>query len=510
MKERNYYLQTFLIFALASEFFYVIIALLGDLRAHIPAYLLCYAGAFIIYWIAAVTFFDFNTEKPDEHRAPAQVDPEQNRARWLRDFLIRIKKQEALSSKEILSIGIVFGVIFRITFLLAAPSLSDDIYRYIWDGKVSNSGINPFQYPPNADELTPLRDQTIYPKINHRGISTIYPPVNQFIFWATYRISPTVFAFKVTFVLFDLFTIALLFLLLKTFAIKATRILIYVWNPLIIVEIAGSAHSDIIGVFLLTLFLWLFVKRKIHWANVILAVSFLTKYITILFLPLLFFFKRYSKILIVLIFLVVVAMLYLPYADAEKRLFEGLFVYSDKWQFNGSIFELLLATIHPLLTEEMIVKVMITPYGYSPDAETIATRGVDLALLLSKLISAIIYTGIFSYYLFRFQKDPTREQETGIFRIGLILLGWFFLLNPTVQPWYLCWLLPLLVIVPERAWILLTGLVALSYWILIDYTKLGIWQLPSWVLWLEYTPFYALWFYDSASKTGRRKGFTKV
>ena len=74
--------------------------------------------------------------------------------------------------------------------------------------------------------------------------------------------------------------------------------------------------------------------------------------------------------------------------------------------------------------------------------------------------------------------------------------GGFFLLSPTAHPWYLCWLLPFLVVVPNRAWLLLTGLVGLSYWILIDYSKTGIWQETSWVKWVEYSPFYFLLVFD--------------
>ncbi|MAN24611.1 MAG: hypothetical protein CME10_10115, partial [Gemmatimonadetes bacterium] len=81
------------------------------------------------------------------------------------------------STKTILSIAIVF----RITMWLSYPSLSDDIYRYIWDGHVQLSGINPYMFPPNSNELLHIRNH-VFPLVNHPEITTIYPPVSQIFF----------------------------------------------------------------------------------------------------------------------------------------------------------------------------------------------------------------------------------------------------------------------------------------------------------------------------------------
>ena len=54
--------------------------------------------------------------------------------------------------------------------------LSDDIYRYSWDGLVQQAGINPYNYPPDASELGMLRDDTIFPMINRQWALTLYPP----------------------------------------------------------------------------------------------------------------------------------------------------------------------------------------------------------------------------------------------------------------------------------------------------------------------------------------------
>lgn len=503
MNRRNYNLQTLLVLALGSEISYIVIASFGNLRNHIPAYLACYGVVFAIYWISALTFFDFRVVKQNEHDSPSSASNLIKEGQWLRSFL-NFKNQDALSTKEIVSIGIIFGVVFRATLLLTTPSLSDDIYRYLWDGRVASHGINPFEYSPDAEEISSLRDQEIYPKVNHKEISTIYPPVNQLIYWGLYKVKPTVLAFKTAFFCFDVLTIGVLLLLLKRLSIRLTRVLIYVWNPLVIIEFAGSGHADIIGVFFLTVSLWLLVEKRIQWANLALVFSFLNKFISILILPVIAYCKRQSKIMVALVFVLITALLYLPYADAEAKLFSGLSVYSSKWQFNGSIFEVVLTTVKRLLPESWIIKYMVTPYGYAPDAETIASRGTDLALIIAKIIIVLVFCGIFFYYMKRLRNDLSRHGDRWVFKIGVILLGWFFLLNPTVQPWYLCWLLPFLIVAPNRAWILLTGFVGLSYWILIDYTRDGVWQESAWVLWVEYLPFFALLIYDALKATTSR------
>src|ERR1044072_6125467 len=81
------------------------------------------------------------------------------------------------SSGLTLLIVIAFAVVFRLSILFAPPYLSDDIYRYIWDGRVQAAGINPYRYIPAAPELAQLRDDAIFPKINCREIEhTNYPP----------------------------------------------------------------------------------------------------------------------------------------------------------------------------------------------------------------------------------------------------------------------------------------------------------------------------------------------
>src|SRR5712692_2016028 len=71
-------------------------------------------------------------------------------------------------ARSTLIIVLLFSAIFRLSIVFAPPYLSDDIYRYVWDGRVQAAGINPYRYIPADERLQSLRDEEIYPKINRR------------------------------------------------------------------------------------------------------------------------------------------------------------------------------------------------------------------------------------------------------------------------------------------------------------------------------------------------------
>ncbi len=473
MSRKNLNIKMILGLALGSEICFLVIAGIGDLRTQIPLFLICYAAIFLFYLTAAALFLNFFEKQKNRKNIP-----------WLGKLHTSLT-EEQVSTKEFLTVGIAFGIIFRLTLLFTAPTLSDDIYRYVWDGKVASQGINPYVYPPDAEELKTLRDDSIYPNINHKEISTIYPPVSQLTFWGLYKLDPSLTAFKAAFFALDLLTIVVLILMLKNLGISLKRVLLYVWNPLIIVEISGSGHADIIGIFLLSLSLWFLTRKQFLWSNFTLALSFLTKFIALFLLPFVALVKKENKSVLLLFFVVFATLLYLPYADAGEKLFSGLLVYTNKWRFNDSLFSLIFSATTKFWTQN-----------------------TDSALEISKRLISVMFAGLYVYTILRFKKDFEREGNLWFFKIGLIFLGGFFLLSPTAHPWYLCWLLPFLVVVPNRAWILLTGLAGLSYWILIDYAKTGIWQETSWVKWVEYSPFYLLLIFDGIKNKIANRSFT--
>ena len=156
---------------------------------------------------------------------------------------------KAKAARSTLLIVIVFSALFRLSLLFFPPYLSDDIYRYVWDGRVQAAGINPYRYIPADAALEQLRDQEIYPRINRRDYArTIYPPMSEAVFFLTTRISETVTWMKATMVLFEALAVWALAQLLTSFGLPRQRILLYAWHPLVVWEFAGSGHADSIAI----------------------------------------------------------------------------------------------------------------------------------------------------------------------------------------------------------------------------------------------------------------------
>ncbi|MGH9425825.1 MAG: hypothetical protein ACRD2L_05895, partial [Terriglobia bacterium] len=144
------------------------------------------------------------------------------------------------------SLSLILGcaLLFRLTVLLIPPIWDDDLYRYLWDGRVGIHEINPYLYAPDAPELESLQDDH-YDMVSFKSIRTIYPPLFQFLFqWSQWIAPSSLFFLKCLALLFDLALIAVLLALLKHLGHSPALILIYAWNPLPIKEFANSGHMD--------------------------------------------------------------------------------------------------------------------------------------------------------------------------------------------------------------------------------------------------------------------------
>ena len=355
-----------------------------------------------------------------------------------------------------------FAVCFRGILWFSPPTLSDDIYRYVWEGRMVASGINPFAVPPSDPSLAPLRDQAIYPNIARSTLTAIYPPLSQFIFALSAWLSPTVCAAKLMFIVFDILAIYILLLTLRELSMPVTRIAIYAMNPLIIMEFAGSGHSDSAGIFFLLFALYLCLKKRTYSPVVCLALSVLNKFLPLVFLPFMLGRKKAANILL---FAAAIVLFYVPFMSAGRKLFQSLTIYVEHWFFNASLYDLFLWVFND---------------------KSAAQR-------LSAVVLLLIMAGLYVWYL---RKDP-EERGKALYYVACIGLGSFLLLTPVVHPWYVCWIVPLLVIVPNRAWIFFSGAVFLSYLVLRGYVTTGVWVEDPLVKLAQYLPFYGLLLYDA-------------
>jgi hypothetical protein len=163
------------------------------------------------------------------------------------------------------------AVAARISLLWQEPG--DDIYRYIWEGKLLLQNVNPYLHAPNSIDLVSFRD-AIWDSVGHKAFSAIYPPLAEWSFAALAVVSPSVFFFKTAFAAVDLLTGTLLW---ARYGGQAS--LLYLWNPLVVYSFAGGGHYD--SIFILTLALgWLAWERgksaeSIVWIGVAVALKWI-------------------------------------------------------------------------------------------------------------------------------------------------------------------------------------------------------------------------------------------
>jgi hypothetical protein len=420
-----------------------------------------------------------------------------------------------------LAVILLGAVLFRAALLSQSPWLSNDVYRYLWDARLLDRGVNPYAFSPQADELASLRDQAIFPRVDHKHVHSVYPPLLQILFWTGLKTGqalsvPSFAGLKLIFALVDIGLVLLLFRVLAQVQIDPRWAILYAWHPLAIIEIAGSGHTDGVGAFTLVLIVACLMQRRFPAAAVFVALGFLVKFIAILFLPFLFVaawkeisFKK--AVMAVAIFVLLVAGSYAPFAAAGENLYSGLLVYSEKWRFNDGFFSLVFTPIHWLLPDGL-VKFLMIPSDWVISANTLFTRRIDLALIITKLIVGGIFMAIYSRLWLRELKPQALDRVDGRWpAMVMTILVAFFLLSPTLQPWYLIWILPLLCLddaMPAFEWSkrlitplwMLSATVFLSYWVLADYLSSGLWQEPQWVKWVEYGIPLGLWLW-----TGRNR-----
>ena len=361
------------------------------------------------------------------------------------------------STKTIL----LFALVFRITMWFTSPSLSDDIYRYLWDGHVQLSGINPYILPPNDKELFEIRNE-IFPLLNHRDIQTIYPPFSQIFFLFCAFIGKSIGIFKTFLIFVEGLLCLLLIRLLIDRKMDSKRVIFYAWHPLPLIEISGNGHIDILGIFFMMLFLFCMNKNRFLISPIILALGFLSKILPILLLPSAIVDlirknqNKYRISFFILIFIIIVVIFSAPYSTAGVQAFTGLFIYAKTWHFNDLIHGF-LSTILDLF--------QLNGNQYA--------RTICISLLAATIIYKI-------------------NREADLIRIAFSTLTAFMILSPTLHPWYLLWTVPFFCLFPKISWILFSCLVFLSYEVLINYKSSGVWEEQQWVLWCEYVPLFSI------------------
>jgi hypothetical protein len=338
--------------------------------------------------------------------------------------------RDGLSRRALIAV-LAVAALMRLALLLAPPYLSDDINRYVWDGRVEAAGINPYRYIPADPQLAALRDERIFPHVNRSDYApTIYPPVAEYIFFLGTRLSESLTAMKATLLVFELAGVLLLLRLLDDCGLPRGRILIYAWHPLTLWEFAGSGHVDAAVVTFVVLALWARRRQAAWLTGSALAAAALVKFFPAVLFPALY--RRWDwKMPVAAAATVIVA--YLPFIGAGSGVLGFLPGYlQEEGMQSGAGFFIwnLLRSVAPL-------------------------EHVGPVLYLALSAAVLVSLGVHSLFT-----SESRYLASAMW----LAVATTVLVSPH-YPWYFAWIVPFICFTPRPSVLYLTLACPLLYFV---------------------------------------------
>lgn len=365
------------------------------------------------------------------------------------------------------NILLVSGMAFRFCLIFSVPALSDDFYRFVWDGRIQQLGCNPFDFTPkqflevHADPFL----QKIFPYLNSADYYSVYPQFCQTLFRIASiiggeNLNSNLIVLKALIFLAEMGTIYLLHKLILFRKLDPSLILIYLLNPLVIIELTGNIHFEAFMIFFLLLAVWLIRKKNFLSSAGAFSLGIQAKLLPLISMPLLIRELGFRKaVWYSVICLCITAFLSLGLLNTSERLIhftESLWLYYGKFEFNGGLYILLRSAGWWIL-------------GYNPIA------------VLSKIMILLSLAGmIYIYY-------KNLDLLSGFFW----LLSVYLAFSAIVHPWYIGPLIALSAFVKYRFALVWSALIPLSY---ITYRSIPYTE-HYWLIGIEYvmTIAYLIW-----------------
>ncbi len=383
---------------------------------------------------------------------------------------------------------LIFAVFLRVLLLPTLPELSNDFYRFFWDGELLNRGVNPFAHTPNQLMHDPLLYSEGYMRSLYHGMGdlsqahyTCYPVLNQFIFYLTTLLSNSlvsnVIALRVVIILADLGAIYFAKKIADHLKIDAHRIWLYALNPFIILEFTGNLHFEGVMIFFLLGAIYALLKNQWMVGAIFFACAIQIKLLPLMLLP---FVLKKLKWRLSIGFLALTAFTVLAIGGLMlnetyyQNMMESVNEYFIRFQFNGSISYLVSAIGQWLIGWE--------PLQFTgPVLSGIATFGILLLALLK-----------------------AHRNELDIFKGMLFALMIYYSLTAIVHPWYISLILVLSIFTQYKFGLIWSFLVMLSYSAYADPSGFKENQL---FIFVEYALVYVVLFYEIYTywKIGRKK-----
>ncbi|TXD48029.1 mannosyltransferase [Polaribacter sp. IC073] len=399
------------------------------------------------------------------------------------------------------------AILFRLVFLFSIPNLSQDFYRFIWDGRMILNGFNPYVSLPATfiqQNLQPVAEAArLYEGMGALNGShyTNYPPLNQFCFFiaaifASKSIFGSVIVLRVFIILADVGILYFGKKLLEKLHLPINNIFWYVLNPFIIIEMTGNLHFEPVMLFFLVWALYKLQQQKWIWAAILIACSVAVKLIPLLFLPLFFqwfvkwkgtkdkfnlssikngvaslknnwttFFKGILHLSsFYLIVIGTTLLLFLPFYTSEfiANYSNSVGLWFRNFEFNASFYYL------------------FREIGY-------LFRGYNEIAIIGKITP--ILTVLFLVFLTFFRKNKTPIQLITALMFGLCF---YYFTATTVHPWYLATPLILSVFTKYKFPVVWSLVIILSYQAYAN----NPWKENLWVVFIQYFVVYSFLIYE--------------
>lgn len=347
------------------------------------------------------------------------------------------------------------AIILRFVLLPTAPS--DDINRYLWEGKLVREGMSPYQYRGDALEWTPFRDR-YWEAMNHKDKPTAYPPLSELVFSAIGIVRYHPLSYKLAFTLADLLTLGAVLALLRRRGTSTTFAGFYAFNPVTLLSYAGEAHFDAMMIAPLVWALYFYETGKTPWAIALASMASGIKWIT---LPLLPFFAGRKLSSGALLAIAVLAAPALFFWDSLPQLLSGLLQFGSTRSFNGPVYDLL-------------------------------RFGLELPRTHCSRLVAAGFVLILTWRWFI-------RERAGLDSHIRWVLGTLVVLSPTVHFWYLAWLLPFVALRPSLPWLTFSITASSYFFVWLN----PVWELVKWQKYLFWLPFFLALFYELWTTRGR-------
>ncbi len=392
---------------------------------------------------------------------------------------------------------LILGLVIRISLFFELPNLSDDFFRFSWDGFVFLDGGGVFDNKPvdyefnnnliaNFCEENLLKNNSsFFPNgMNSKDYYSVYPPVAQYIFiissyLADYNLINNVFFIRLLLLFFELITVFSILKILAFYGLNRLNVLMYVLNPLVVVEIIGNLHFEGVALAFFLLSFYMLIRNKLGVGSIIYGLAICSKLIPLLFLPFiavrLGFKKAFLFLSIVLVVCFGLFALFYP-INFMGTFFKSIQLYFHSFEFNASIYYL-LRWIGEQLT------------------------GFNQIKIIGSITPLLTITSL----LFFVHKLRWKNNWMVVLKCSTWLLLIYYSLSSVVHPWYIIYLVCFSVLTGYVYPLVWSGVVFLSYMAYADpYSVVE----NGWYLGLEYLILIVALFFD-LKKGGANPFFLK-